>query len=171
MTLSHFVIFAKCRRLLVIHGNLPSCSVKYRSPLLACTFGLGIALRYIATTSEDIIIWEDDEGTVRDNRILDLVGFPALVAALIALVMTAVRLLVMYNPSTRARWGRYIKERSLFRALGFALVLMEVAVWSAASTQGVTRWDVVWSVSRNITDSGIVGHCICDVRNIFAPHS
>lgn len=110
-----------------------------RSPLLACTFGLGITLRYIATLSEDVIVWDEDEGTVRDNGLVDLIGFPPVVAALIAMVMTAVRLLVMYYPSKRAKWGRYIKEKSLMWSLGLVWVLLEIVVWYAAWRQGITR--------------------------------
>ena len=106
---------------------------------MGCTFGICITLRYIATTCEDVLVWDEDEGNVRDNGVFDLVGFPALVTAFVALVMTAARLLVMYNPSKRARWGRYTKEKSLMCALGLALVLMEVAVWYASWTQGATR--------------------------------
>eukprot|EP00903_Cladosiphon_okamuranus_P022290 g20496.t1 len=110
-----------------------------RSPLLACTFGFCITLRYFATLSEDVLVWDEDEGTVRDNGFLDLIGFPALVAAFLALVMTAARLLVMYYPSKRAKWGRYTKEKFLMWALGFVLVLMEIVVWYAAWTLGVMR--------------------------------
>lgn len=125
----------------LIHTNLPHTPAgdDYRSPVLACTFGACITLRYIATLSEDVVVWDEDEGTVRDNGFLDLVGFPLTVICLIAMVMTAVRLLVMYYPKKRAKWGRYIKEKPLVWVLGFALVFMEVVVWYAAWTQGVMR--------------------------------
>lgn len=117
----------------------PHFGVVCRSPLLACTFGLGITLRYIATLSEDVLVWDEDEGTVRDNGLVDLIGFPPVVAALIAMVMTAVRLLVMYYPSKRAKWGRYIKEKPLMWSLGLVWVLLEIVVWYAAWRQGITR--------------------------------
>eukprot|EP00752_Nemacystus_decipiens_P009744 g8702.t1 len=112
---------------------------RLRSPLLACTFGLAITLRYIAHVSEDILVWDEDEGTVRDNGLLDLISFPPTVAALIAMVMTAVRLLVMYYPNKRAKWGRYIKERPLMWTLGLVWALLEIVIWYAAWKQGVTR--------------------------------
>lgn len=79
----------------------------YRSPLLTCTFGFFIVLRYIATMYEYVFIWRGED--IGKHGIVDLIGFPALLTAEIALVMTAVRLLVMYYPNKRAKWGRYIK--------------------------------------------------------------
>lgn len=110
-----------------------------RSPLLACAFALGIILRYVVSTYEDVIVWREDEGTIDSDGVVDLIGFPATVAAQAALVMTVIRLLVMYYPKKRTRWGRYMKEKILIRTLGLALVLMEIAVWSAAYSQGAAR--------------------------------
>ena len=53
--------------------------------------------------------------------------------------MTAARLLVMYYPRKRARWGRYVKEKFLIRALGSLWVLIEIAVWSSAWALGISR--------------------------------
>lgn len=82
-----------------------------RSPLLACAFGLCITLRYIATTLEAVLVWDEDEGIVRDNGSLDLVGFSALAAAFIALVMTAARLLVVHFPNSGTNRGATSRKR------------------------------------------------------------
>lgn len=100
-------------------------------------FGLFIVVRYNAKAYEYVVNWRGD-GTGKYGTAA-LLGYPALLTALVALVMTAVRLLVMYYPSQRARWGRYVKEAVLIRALGCALVLMEVGVWSAAWWFGISR--------------------------------
>lgn len=99
--------------------------------------GLMIVLRSLAKTYEYAIIWRGDN--IGKYGIPSLLGYPTLLTGLIALVMTAVRLLVMYNPSQRARWGRYVKEMFLIRALGCAWVVMEIGVWSAAWWVGVSR--------------------------------
>lgn len=122
-------------------SNPPRKTCKFvhtcRSPLLSCTFGVFIVLRYVATTYEYIFIWRGDD--IGKHGVLDLIGFPALMTAEIAVIMTAVRLLVMYYPSKRARWGRYVKETFLIRALGGLWVLIEIAVWSSAWALGVSR--------------------------------
>lgn len=109
-----------------------------RSPLLTCAFGTFAVLRYIATTYEYVFIWRGDD--IGKHGVVDLIGFPALLTAEIALVMTAVRLLVMYHPRTRAKWGRYTKEKPLACGLGLAWVLMETAVWAAAWSVGIARF-------------------------------
>lgn len=91
----------------------------------------------MATTYEYIFIWRGDD--IGKHGVLDLIGFPALMTAEIAVIMTAVRLLVMYYPTKRARWGRYVKETFLIRALGRLWVLIEIAVWSSAWALGVSR--------------------------------
>lgn len=79
-----------------------------------------------------------DESTRREE-IAGLISFPALLAAEAALIMTAVRLLVMYYPSERARWGRFTKEGPLIYGVTFLYVSMETALWAAAWSQGLTR--------------------------------
>lgn len=91
----------------------------------------------MAKTYDYVFFWRGND--IGRNGIVDLVGFPALLAAEIALVLIAVRLLVMYYPSKRAKWGRYIKEIFLIRALVLAWVLMEMAVWSAVLPMGISR--------------------------------
>lgn len=94
-------------------------------------------MRYVATTYYCVFVWHGDN---RGNLgVVDLIGFPALLTAEMALVMTAVRLLVMFFPDKRAKWGRYIKEKFLVRVLWVSWVLMGTAVWSAAWSMGIPR--------------------------------
>ena len=117
-----------------------------------------------------MIIWQEDEGTIDSDGVIDLIGFPATVAAEMALVMTAVRLLVMYYPEKRARWGRYMKEKLLIRALRLALVVMEIAVWSAAYSRGVARWVGGWVVWVR-GSAGEVFQLFCTMQSDRTPQS
>eukprot|EP00903_Cladosiphon_okamuranus_P016954 g15629.t1 len=126
-----------------------------RSPMLTCTYGLIVVLRYLANVYEYVIIWRGDN--IGNYGIPALLGYPTVLTALIALTMTAVRLLVMYYPSQRARWGRYVKEKVLIRALGCSWVLVQVGVWSAAWWVGIPRIaSIVATVFRPLAIFGTV---------------
>lgn len=68
-----------------------------------------------------------------------LIGSPASLLGTIALIWWAIRLVVLYDPTKRNKYGRYIKERSVVRALCWAYVGMEVVIWTAAASYGVNR--------------------------------
>lgn len=78
-------------------------------------------------------------GSARKAEIAHLISFPAVLTAEVALIMTSVRLLVMYYPGERARWGRFTKEGPLTYGLVVVYFSMEVAVWSAAWSLGMAR--------------------------------
>lgn len=100
-------------------------------------FGLFVVVRTNAKAYEFVVNWQGDE--IGRYGTAALLGGASLLAADVAVVMMVVRLLVMYYPSKRARWGRYVKEEFLVRVLGCAWILMEIGVWSAAWALGVPR--------------------------------
>lgn len=51
--------------------------------------------------------------------------------------MRAVRVLLMYYPEKRKKWGRIPKEKQILRVAVSGYVLVEVAVWSAAAVNGI----------------------------------
>ncbi|CAB1099917.1 unnamed protein product [Ectocarpus sp. CCAP 1310/34] len=106
-----------------------------RSPILACTSGLGITVRYIVTIYGLVL--------GRNLEILNLIGFPALLIAEIAVILTALRLFVMYYPSTRAKYGRVTREKPWACGLAATYLLVEMVVWLAAAMQGTKRVAVV----------------------------
>lgn len=57
-----------------------------------------------------------------------------------AYVMRGVRLLVMYNPALRERYGPYIKEVAMVKALLISFGAIEGVVWSLSLVFGVRRW-------------------------------
>ena len=48
------------------------------------------------------------------------------------------RLLVMYDPIKRRKWGRYTNEKRIFRALVLAYVLLEAGAWTLVSNYGMS---------------------------------
>lgn len=71
--------------------------------------------------------------------IVDLVGLPAVFAALGLVIMRAARVLLMYFPDKRKAWGRIPKEKKIFQVVAWGYALMEIVVWSAAAVYGVPR--------------------------------
>ncbi|CAB1096998.1 unnamed protein product [Ectocarpus sp. CCAP 1310/34] len=126
-------------------------TVECLSPILACTSGFGITLRYTLTMY----------GLVVGNlEILNVVGFPALWIAEIALIMTALRLFVMYYPSTRAKYGRVTREKPWTCGLAATYLLVETVVWLAAAAQGIERnirpiQEVLYHARRNGIPKGV----------------
>ncbi|CAM9539921.1 unnamed protein product, partial [Ectocarpus sp. 8 AP-2014] len=124
-----------------------------RSPILACTCGLGVTVRYTVTMY----------GLVLGRNILEvlnLVGFPALWIAEIAVIMTALRLFVMYYPSTRAKYGRVTREKPWACGLAATYLLVETVVWLAAAAQGTERnirpiQEVLHHAPRNSIPKGV----------------
>lgn len=53
--------------------------------------------------------------------------------------MRAIRVLLMYYPEKRKKWGRIPNEKLVLRVVVSAYVLMEVAVWSTAAVYGIPR--------------------------------
>lgn len=79
------------------------------------------------------------EESTKPAEIAHLISIPALLTTGVALILAAVRLLVMYYPNERARWGRFIRDVPLAYGLVALYISMEIAVWSAAWNQGMTR--------------------------------
>ncbi|CAN0469339.1 unnamed protein product, partial [Ectocarpus sp. 12 AP-2014] len=123
-----------------------------RSPILACTSGLGITVRYIVTIYGLVL--------ERNLEILNLIGFPALLIAEIAMILTALRLFVMYYPSTRAKYGRVTREKPWACGLAATYLLVETVVWLAAAMQGTKRnirpiQEVLHHAPRNSIPKGV----------------
>eukprot|EP00752_Nemacystus_decipiens_P004835 g4399.t1 len=54
-------------------------------------------------------------------------------------VLRGLRLLVMYDPRRRQRWGSFLKERKFFTVLLAFFTILEVVVWSFVPANGVGR--------------------------------
>lgn len=56
-----------------------------------------------------------------------------------AYIMRGFRLLVMYNPHMRSRWGSFSKELYMVRALVISCVVLEGIIWTASYVVGIRR--------------------------------
>lgn len=73
----------------------------------------------------------------RQPGIVDLLGLPMVVVAELMVIMRGYRVLLMYFPEKREKWGSIPKETSIIKIVVSAYVLMEIAAWSAAATYGI----------------------------------
>lgn len=71
--------------------------------------------------------------------VVDIVGHPAVLAAVLFAIMRAVRVLLMYYPTKRKAWGRIPKEKNILHVVAWGYALMEIVVWSAAAVYGIPR--------------------------------
>lgn len=69
----------------------------------------------------------------------ELIGSPASLIAIGALLAWAVRLLVLYDPTKRKRWGRYVREKPIAYALCLAYGGMEAVIWVLAAVYSINR--------------------------------
>lgn len=113
--------------------------IALRSPLLACVSGSCVTLRYISCTFYLVL-----EGRSHADN-LNLVTLPAIWVAQAAVVFMAARLLVMYDPVKRFKYGRYTNEKHLFRCLMCLYVLVEISWWAL----------VLWTGKSTV--AGVVG--------------
>lgn len=54
-------------------------------------------------------------------------------------ILRGYRLLVMYNPSSRHRWGPYIKESFMLKTVVVCFAVVQAILWSLALKFGVPR--------------------------------
>ncbi len=60
-----------------------------------------------------------------------------MLAAEVMVIMRAVRVLLMYFPSRRKKWGCIPKEIAVLRLVSVGYALMEIVIWSAAAVYGI----------------------------------
>lgn len=53
--------------------------------------------------------------------------------------LRAARLLVMYNPHMRERWGKPLKQHEVIKILVALFALVEIVAWSATTVSGLRR--------------------------------
>lgn len=79
-------------------------------------------------------------GIMTEAGPFDLLFLPMLLTLYTgAYIMRGLRLLVMYNPHLRKRWGWCVKETASMRALVASWVVLEVIIWAATILFGVRR--------------------------------
>lgn len=81
----------------------------------------------------------DGLGTTSAFDAQTLITAPALWVGNGALIAWVIRLLVLYDPSKRKRWGRYVNEKGIARALCWTYGGMEAVFWAAVAVYGMAR--------------------------------
>lgn len=70
-------------------------------------------------------------------QVLVLFGGPGIFIAGCALIAWAIRLLVLYDPTKRKRWGHCTKESVIFRALVWSYAAIQAGAWFAVPFFGL----------------------------------
>lgn len=131
--------------------------------MLACVFGLCVIVRYICCTFLLVL-----EGRSHENSV-DIITLPLDWVAQAAVVLMGARLLVMYYPLQREKYGRYINEKRLVCVLISFYVLFEVSSWTVATRKGrsIVASNLVASATvpplLTITAATLVGWQLRDV--------
>lgn len=122
----------------------PLCLPPRRSPGLATLSGCAGTLMFLLTVFRFILGISIDAGP------FDLFWLPILLTLYTgAYVMRGFRLMIMYHPHLRKRWGRCLKEAVISRNLVVSCVVLEIIVWSSTYIVGISRYvDVVYTEAR-----------------------
>lgn len=73
------------------------------------------------------------------SAVNELIGSPASLVGIGALIAWAVRLLILYDPTKRKRWSRWARETFIARALCWFYGVMEAVIWVMAAVYGIDR--------------------------------
>lgn len=115
---------------------------QHRSPQLGCLYGALATLRSLQLTYTLLFQDYSDEGLFKMtglSAVFELLGSPATAVGVGALLGLVVRLLVLYEPSKMRKWKPFVKEKTLARALCWAYVVLEAAMWTLVSVYGLDR--------------------------------
>jgi len=64
---------------------------------------------------------------------------PLMISFTSAYIMRGLRLLIMYNPDSRQRWGSLLRERNFVKFQVAVIFAMETVLWSCVVKFGVTE--------------------------------
>eukprot|EP00752_Nemacystus_decipiens_P011670 g10357.t1 len=108
-----------------------------RSPGLAALSGCGGILVALVTIFRYILPSEEDSmGAAVDAVLLTPMMLTLYTGPYI---LRGFRLLVMYNPRMRKRWGAFVREPLLVKAMVNSCVVLEAIVWTASLVVGIQR--------------------------------
>lgn len=84
-----------------------------------------------------VILFYDELFPLPLVQAVNLIGSPATFIAGCALIAWATRLVVLYEPAKRKRWGHLAKEAVVFRALLWSYATIQGVVWLAVPFYGL----------------------------------
>lgn len=115
---------------------MPASSSPNRSPGLAALSGCSAIFVSLVTVFRYMTSGEDD-GTGQVDGLILVPMIPTLYTG--PYILRGFRLLVMYNPPMRRRWGALVKELGLVRAMVVCFVVLELINWTAVLFVGIER--------------------------------
>lgn len=121
-----------CRFLSLSHTHTPC-----RSPLLVCICGACRIGRSCTLAYSLVFVGIERPGA---TGVITLITVPILWVGNGALIAWMVRMLVLYHPKKRKRWGRHVNEKRVARALCWTYFGMEAAFWIGVALYGIERW-------------------------------
>lgn len=79
-------------------------------------------------------------GQIVEGTVVEILTLPAVLACFTCSYgLRALRLLIMYNPQLRKRWGTILGESAMVKFLVAIYIFLEVVAWSASLVFGVDR--------------------------------
>ncbi|CAN0191666.1 unnamed protein product [Ectocarpus sp. 4 AP-2014] len=120
--------------------------IALRSPALGCVHGVCGSLRCCSLTY--ICILYDYYGNAQYGQVFkftgaaavaQLIGSPVSLIGVLALIAWVFRVIALYDPKQRKRWGRFIKDKRIARALCWTYGGLAVVIWASAYVYGIDR--------------------------------
>jgi len=122
---------------------LVPCFRLRRSPLLGTLSGvaqtLGFSQLIVRVTLFPVEVQRALKGQWHHIVLLPLV----VTCPILVYSIRGLRLIVMYNPDMRKRWGWVLNEPAMVKCVLLAYFAIEVIAWSASLAYGVEKW-VAW---------------------------
>lgn len=118
--------------------NMPDFTDSFnRSPGLATLSGCAGIFVSLVTMYTYLCAPEDAESTGEVESIFLIPMLPTLYTG--PYILRGFRLLIMYNPRMRKRWGAFVKERALQRAMVACCVVNQVISWTCVLFFGIEQ--------------------------------
>ncbi|CAM9691743.1 unnamed protein product [Pylaiella littoralis] len=141
ISISHMTVAWKLRK---------DLSVAVRSPRLGLLSG-AVSTMVLAISLFRVMLSPAQAAQIVEGTVVEIITLPAVCACFTcAYGLRAFRLLIMYNPHMRKRWGTILGESAMVKLLLAIYIVMEVVAWSASLVFGVDRIaDCAFAVSMS----------------------
>lgn len=149
------------RKLLLVPTSEPPNLLAFlllnRSPRLGSLSGCAALFIALVTVCRYMLASDDAESTGEIDGILLIPMMPTLFTG--PYILRGVRLLVLYNPPMRKRWGAFAREPVLLRAMVISCVVLEVINWTAVLIFGIERSGDPYLQTSKCIRTRFIGAC------------